>query len=98
MLKKTKVRGSSLISVTFSTFEHDEAGEMSLVGEFNDWSPESHPMRKRKDGAWAATVRLEKGTEHQYRFLVDGEKWVSDPDADGSVHDPYGGKNSVVAV
>jgi len=98
MIKKTKIRGSKMISVTFATFEHSEANELSLVGEFNDWSPETHPMRRRKDGAWAATVRLQKGSEHQYRFLVDGADWASDPEADELVENPYGGKNSVVSV
>ena len=87
------------IEVTFR-FQPVISGIQSchLVGEFNEWSAESHPMRRRKDGAWAATVRLEKGTEHQYRFLIDGDGWASDPDADRLVDNPYGGENSVVAV
>ncbi|MDH3283955.1 MAG: isoamylase early set domain-containing protein [Acidobacteriota bacterium] len=98
MLKKKPVRGSDKISVTFETRSHTDAGRISLVGEFNDWNPLRHPMRKRKDGAWSATVRLDSGQRYQYRFLVDETEWATDVEADAVVVNPYGEENSVVAL
>ncbi len=98
MLKKKPVRGSDKISVTFETRAHAGAGKMSVVGEFNDWNPRRHPMRKRKDGAWSATVRLEPGQRYEYRFLVDESEWATDGEADAIVQNPFGEENSVVAL
>ena len=70
-----------------------------VVGEFNDWSVTAHPMKKRKDGTLHATIDLEKGRAYQFRYLLDEETWVNDPDADGCVPTPFGDcENAVLMV
>ena len=29
-----------------------EAGAVSVVGDFNDWKPDAHPMVRQPDGSW----------------------------------------------
>ena len=37
-------------------------------------------------------------SRYEYRFVVDGEDWIADDDADDFVPNPFGGKNSVVVL
>lgn len=98
MLKKKSVKGTSKVSVTFETKAFEHAGRVTLAGEFNDWNPDATPMKRRKkDAAWATTIRLEQGADYQYRYVVDGE-WVSDEEADGAAVNEFGTTNSIVTT
>ena len=54
-----------------------QAQSVSLVGDFNRWSPSSHPMKRMPDGAWLLTVELKHG-HHRFAFLVDGNLTLGD--------------------
>jgi 1,4-alpha-glucan branching enzyme len=96
MLKKKPVKKTNKTSVVFELSGLEGVEEVSVVGEFNEWQPERHPMKMRKDGTWAATVRLEKDRRYEFRYVVNGERWMADEEADALVLNPYGGQNSVV--
>ena len=74
-----------------------EANGVAVVGEFNQWNPESHPLKKGKDGVWKGSLRLEPGT-YQYQFVIDGVEWKADPHNPNRVATPYGSFNSVREV
>lgn len=57
--------------------EFPSAREVFLMGDFNDWSPTTHPMKQDGNGVWKKTVMLPPG-KYEYRFKVDGE-WGNDP-------------------
>ncbi len=79
-------------------FVAPEASTVSLVGEFNAWNPARHTMTRRgKDGTWRATLRLPPGA-YEYGFIIDGQRWTPDPQAEGYVADGFGGRNSVLYV
>jgi len=61
-------------------------GSVSLVGNFNEWQLEAHPMKRMPDGRWMVLVELPHG-HHRYLFLAD-EKPKLDPRAQGVVHEP----------
>jgi hypothetical protein len=71
-----------------------DASEVSLIGEFNNWSPEATPMKLSGGGMWSVTVTLPPGT-YSYKFLVDRKRKITDPSATGSEPDGFGGTNSV---
>ncbi|HET7854189.1 MAG TPA: 4-alpha-glucanotransferase, partial [Candidatus Methylomirabilis sp.] len=73
-----------------------EANAVSVVGDFNNWDPQAHPLRKGKDGLWKVTLRLKPG-RYEYMFIVDGE-WREDPRNPNRVPNPHGGFNSVCEV
>lgn len=77
-------------------FHAPHARAVVLVGDFNDWNPETHCMQRHPDGSWSTQVQLHHG-HHLYRFLVDGEP-VLDPRAHGVVRHDRNGRVSVVAV
>jgi 1,4-alpha-glucan branching enzyme len=73
------------------------ARTVSVAGTFNQWDPSAAPLVPTGSlGVWTTTVALPQG-QHQYAFLVDGVRWVSDPAAP-TVDDGFGQRNSVVAV
>ena len=50
---------------------------LSLVGEFNHWNPETHFFQKGEDGVFRLRLHLRPG-EYLYMLVADG-KWVLDP-------------------
>ena len=70
---------------------------MTVAGSFNQWDASAAPLAPTQTpGLWTATLPLSPG-QHQYAFLVDGRRWVTDPAAP-TVDDGFGRRNSVVAV
>jgi 1,4-alpha-glucan branching enzyme len=85
------------VSITFSLPSSIWAEQINIVGSFNDWDKTRTPMRQSgTDGEWRLTLELEADQEHQYRYLIDGETWYTDYNADGFVANEYGSDNSVV--
>ncbi|HET9986442.1 MAG TPA: isoamylase early set domain-containing protein [Longimicrobiales bacterium] len=90
-----KRRNKDKVRVTFTLPENVDARRAHVVGDFNDWSP-STPMKKGKEGVLQVAVDLEPGREYQFRYVIDGERWINDPQADAHVANPFGSENSVV--
>ena len=72
------------------------ARKVCVAGNFNNWRPEATEMIPTGGGKWAKELRLQPGT-YEYRFVVDGE-WTTDPMASGTVPNPFGDLNSLLAV
>lgn len=72
-----------------------DAQKVCLVGDFNQWKLCEVPMKKDAEGHWVADVQLPRG-RHQYMFVVDDQKWQTDPRADVKVDDGFGNQNAVV--
>lgn len=73
-----------------------DAREVALVGDFNGWDPEAHPLAQARDGWWQVAVRLPAGS-HTYAYLVDGVA-VAPADAEVLVDDGFGGRNGLIRV
>ncbi len=100
-LKKKPLKSKPVCKVTFTLTKEQakNASGVHLVGEFNDWDVAAAPMRHQKDGSFSATLDLPAGREYQFRYLIDGEVWISDPEADKYAFSPFGDcENSVVMV
>lgn len=100
-LTKQFVKSKSLYKVTFTVPAEAavEAKQVALVGEFNGWNPEEAiALKKQKDGSFKTSLELAAG-EYQFRYILDGEKWENDWEADKYV--PAGvdaTENSVVVL
>ena len=72
---------------TQTTFTFDASAlsprptRMHLAGSFNGWSREATPMTDNGQGVWSVTLTLDEGM-YQYKFVADGEKWITDPKGD----------------
>lgn len=85
------------VSVTFRVSHSLWADGIALVGEFNDWNPGCHPLRRtHADGEWHISLVLQAGRAYRFRYLVDGVEWMDDDHADGYLPNPFGGFDSVV--
>jgi 1,4-alpha-glucan branching enzyme len=73
-----------------------EAKQVSLIGDFNDWHPNSHPMKRQPDGAWMIQAHLTHG-HHHYLFYVDGKTRL-DPKAQGSARNEKDEKVSLISI
>ncbi|MEJ2655705.1 MAG: isoamylase early set domain-containing protein [Desulfobacterales bacterium] len=81
--------------ITFS-FESLDAKEVILMGNFNNWNPKKHPMKKDMNGKWTKAVLLPPG-QYEYKFLVDGN-WKQDPQNDRICPNNFGTYNSVFNI
>jgi len=72
------------------------AKRVTVVGDFNDWDPNAHPMRHRVDGSWAIEIPLGHG-HHHYLFMVDGKPTL-DPRAHGIARNEQNEKVCLLAV
>jgi len=80
---------------TFS-LEANEAKEVFLMGDFNNWSPGKHAMQRDEKGTWNKRVMLSPG-DHEYKFLVDGQ-WKEDPRNNRRCSNGLGSYNSIISL
>jgi 1,4-alpha-glucan branching enzyme len=88
------IDGASIV-VEFRLPHAVVAGHVSVVGEFNDWSTTADPMTAVGDG-FIARIWLMPGRSYRFRYLIDGERWENDWDADDYVPNEFGGEDSVI--
>jgi hypothetical protein len=53
-------------------------------------------MKRQKDGRFSVLLELEKDRAYQFRYLVDGQEWHNDWQADQYIANPFNSENSVV--
>ena len=58
-IKKQFVKSKPVCKVTF-TVEAKEANNVSVIGDFNNWSAEGGALKKQKDGVFKGTFELAK--------------------------------------
>ena len=68
----------------------------SVVGDFNDWDASANLMVRATDGSFESVIEVAVGRTYQYRFLVDGERWENDWNADSYAPNVFGGDDSVL--
>ena len=72
-----------------------DATDVRLAGSFTHWQPE-YQLHETAPGLWTVTLPLAPGV-HDYAFIVDGRRWVTDPYAT-AVQDGFGGTNSRIML
>ena len=93
-------------------FQYDapSARQVNLAGNFpdNEWLKYGNQFDEMRDdgkngdrvsgdGIWSIVKLLSPG-RYEYKFVVDRNSWVVDPNALETADDGYGGKNSVLIV
>lgn len=72
--------------------------KVSVAGSFNAWKVDANPMSDPdKDGVWSADVEIPAGRV-TYKFVVNGDQWMTDENAVDFESDGLGGQNSVLTV
>lgn len=89
-------RQSSSVGVKVTFVVPAEIGPVSVVGDFNDWDPMAHPLRKRSNGTRSVAVPLPEGTAFRFRYLAEGGRFFDDDAADAYEHNGFGDTHSLV--
>lgn len=92
----TPATGSPRVYVELS-LDAGDARSVAVAGDFTGWRPTVQLEDADGDGVWTALVPVTPGV-HQYMFVVDGDRWVTDPDASRYVDDGFGHRNAVLAI
>jgi hypothetical protein len=84
MLRRHRLFGQKT-RVTFALPLDRPSGVVSVVGDFNEWRPGSHVLRRRSNGVRTVSVILPPGA-HRFRYLATGGVWFDDETADQIDH------------
>lgn len=94
-----KTRASCKVKFRLTPEEANGADGVYLVGDFNNWSDTSHPMKRLKDGSFSLELELPLGRDCQFRYRTESNDWLNDPEADAYVPCAYASaENSLVKV
>lgn len=74
----------------------DGASNVTIAGDFNNWSSMSTPLQMTKPGVFSIKLPLRAG-RYRYRLIVDG-RWVTDPFNKYVEANNFGELNNVVEV
>jgi 1,4-alpha-glucan branching enzyme len=80
----------------FFSLNAPDAKAVSVVGDFNGWRPDAHPMKRLETGEWKKYLFLSPG-RHEYKFIVDG-RWCEDPASEQKCANQFGTCNSILVV
>lgn len=98
LLRVVVAQAQDGVPVTFRLQLDEPAQRVYLAGTFNDWQIGRNPMYSEDGGkTWTLTLHLMPGV-YQYKFVVNGTDWRTDPHAVQNVDDGMGNINSLVIV
>ena len=80
---------------TFHLKSYENAKNVFVSGEFNNWSPNAYAM-KREGNNWMLPLHLSIG-KHLYKFVIDGQ-WIKDPANELWEQNEFGTGNSILWV
>ena len=95
-VRKDVTDGTILVRLVL---EAPEARSVTVAADWNQWKPETQPLSDEDgDGIWEIHLRLQRGKDYQYQFVIDGSRWVADPGARVQIDDGFGGVNSLLNI
>ena len=83
-------------NVTFKLKGYKDAESVILSGSFNRWDESGFVMNPTEEG-WEITLQLGPN-RYQYKFIIDNDLWIEDPQNPSKVQNEFGGYNSVIDV
>ena len=96
MVQKTYFKTKDYCKVKF-TFKPEDAETVEILGLNSDWE-NSVVMSKKKDGTFTCDISLPKNTEHEFKYRVNKNFWINEPEADKETPNVFGGSNSVIIL
>lgn len=95
MIEKKYYKTKEYCKVKFSV--EAEAKKVELFGLNNEWK-KGIALVKKKDGSFAVEMNIDKGTQHEFKYLIDKKTWLNDEHADAQAANVFGTTNSVVVI
>lgn len=97
MIKKVDKRKSDRVNVTFVLpDDHPYGDDLSVVGDFNDWTPGTHRFVRRSNQTYSTNVTLPENGRYAFRYYSEEDGWVNEDEADDFEPNEFGTTNCVV--
>lgn len=96
MIQKTYYKTKDYCKVKFS-LKPENADTVAIAGLNGDWQ-NLVTMTKKKDGTFTAEVSLPKESQHEFKYLINENEWLNEPEADKELTNEFGGSNSVLIL
>jgi serine protease AprX len=77
-------------------YHDDTADSVSVAGDFNGW--DATPLKRNGAGLWSIEIVIPRSGRFQYKFIIDGQRWIEDPGNGMKAPDNYGGLNSLLVI
>ncbi|MEX0929249.1 MAG: glycogen-binding domain-containing protein [Balneolales bacterium] len=76
------------------------AGQLYLIGDFNDWENPGIPLSRQSSNRYAAQLSLPTGSYEYKILLIEGteKKWIGFSEDTYTVSDGFGGSNGLVFI
>ena len=78
--------------------DDDDAAQVELLGSWNEWQSPGLVATQTEPGLWVVYQDVLPAGSYQYKFLVDGHRWLLDPANRARVPDGGGSFNSLLTV
>ena len=79
-------------------YTDNTADSVAVAGDFSQWDPiPLSPHSVNGQTVWTGLVPVSRG-EHEYQFVINGERWVTDPLAPIQRSDGFGDRNAVLKL
>lgn len=96
-ITKQFLKTKPVCKVTF-TVPAEEADNVLVVGDFNDWNPDGSDLKKLKNGSFKGTFDIPQGANYEFRYIIDGA-YTNESEADGYKWNDFAGtENAVLSV
>jgi len=92
--KPPRVENGRLLFV----FHDDGAESVSVAGDFNGWNQVATPLKRNGSGLWTTDIAAPRTGFLEYKFVIDGKRWLEDPSNGMKTPDSFGGLNSVLVI
>ncbi len=98
VLTPDKVKEGDAVPHTFVYRADKKLESVAVAGEFNGWNKDQNSLKVGADGlTWRLTLPLGVGG-YQYKFVLNGDNWVLDPQAPRGFTEANGNVNSLLLV
>jgi len=98
MPKKMYTKTGNSCRVHFELPAGVDAKKVALCGDFNEWNPKTHSMKKKKDDSFYLDVYLPSGRDYRYKFFVDDKRWENDWEAEKYLPNDQGSDDSCISL
>jgi serine protease AprX len=84
-------------AITFYCYDRG-ARQAAVIGSFNDWQSKKGQMKPLAPSLWYFTLPAPARGVYAYKFLLDGSRWINDPENSDRIEDGFGGYNSLLII
>lgn len=79
-------------------YQDSNATTVALAGNFNNWNKDINFLKKVSNDLWMLEADFFYPGTYKYKYVIDGNKWINDPESNNKEPDGFGGYNTRLNV